>query len=130
MADIARVTTPSPCSLECPSGHKLTLTAGEAIAAGDMVYVKSDGKFWKASGAAANAAAKPFGMAAAAAASGEPCTAMHGERFNYATGLTPGASYFLSPDTAGRLADANVTVTTKHAIAVDAYRIQILPPTP
>jgi hypothetical protein len=99
--------------------------AGEAIAKGDWVYMKSDGKWWIATGAAANAAAKAKGMAMAAASANEAVSvAGPGWRWQYATGLTIGAQYFLG--TAGLLADAATTGgDTVLAYAVSATDIVV-----
>lgn len=125
MADIAKSGTPSLATVLPCATHKLTLEAGEAIAAGDACYVKSDGKLWKSTGAAANAAAVVDGFALSAAAAGEALTVAHGVRLEYGSGLTPGAGYFLSAN-AGLLADAASTGgTVVVARAVDATRIEV-----
>jgi hypothetical protein len=91
MADIAKSGTPSISTVTpCPAHHISGLVAGEAIAAGDMCYVKSDGKVWRSIGTAANAAAKTAGMALQAAAVGEGCSVYSGVNVRYGAGLTPG----------------------------------------
>lgn len=127
MANLSKVGTPVPCS-DIPQSNKLTLPAGEGIEAGDTLYIKSDGKFWKASGAAVAAAADFYGLATQAASAGDACTAAFGCRFRYGSGLTPGTLIYLSTDTAGGLADANATVTKPVARAVTADRIQVFDP--
>ena len=131
MAEISKAGVPSICSVLPPASQRINeLLAGEAIAAGDLLYIKSDGKLWKATGAAANAAALVIGMAAAAASSGEAVTPYWGVCFRYGSGLTPGTRYYLSGATAGGLADAASTGgTVAVAIAVDDTRIFVLPPT-
>jgi hypothetical protein len=130
MATLTKSGTPSlstrtPGPEHRPSG----LLAGEDIAAGDMVYVKSDGKLWRANGTAANAAALAVGMAAAAAKSGFPCTPVFGVCVNYGSGLTPGARYYVSA-TAGALDDGATTGgTVPVAFAWDTTQIYVLPPT-
>lgn len=108
MANLTRITTPRWDGSN-PSLPKVTgLLAGEAIAQGDLVYLKSDGKWWIATGAAATAPALAVGMAMLPASVGEAVTvALPGWRWQYSTGLTPGARYFLG--TAGLLADAATT---------------------
>jgi len=127
MADVAKSGTPSMCTPVPPPNSRLSgLLAGEAIAAGDALYIKSDGKLWKATGAANNAAAKVVGFAPQAASVGEACTAYFDVNFNYGSGLTPGARYYLSGATAGALADAASTGgLTPIAYAVDATRIRV-----
>jgi len=125
MADVAKSGTPSLATVLPPASNKLTLIAGEAIAAGDCVYIKSDGLFWLSTGAAATAPAVVDGFALSAAAAGEAVTAAWGVRLEYGSGLTPGAPYYLSA-TAGALADAASTGgTVVIARAVDATRIEV-----
>jgi hypothetical protein len=127
MAAIAKSGTPRPCS-DVSQHNKLTLIAGEAIAAGDAVYIKSDGKFWLASGASAAAAADFFGLATTDAPVGEACTAAFGCRFYYGSGQTPGALAYLSPTVAGGLDTANATITKPIGRFVDATRLQVFGP--
>lgn len=128
MAEISKSGTPSLASVLPPANNKITgLLAGEAIAAGDACYIKaSDGRVWRSTGAAANAAAQVRGFAAEAAAAGQAVTLLHGVIFRYGAGLTPGADYFLSGTVAGGLADAASTGGTgKIAYAVDATRVYV-----
>jgi hypothetical protein len=82
--------------------------AGEAIAAGDLCYMKSDGKIWRSNGTSANAAAKCDGIAAKDADSGQAVTIFRGVSFNYGASLTPGARVYVSA-TAGAIDDAATT---------------------
>lgn len=129
MADISKSGTPSlATTLPGPENTIGGLLAGEAIAAGDACYIKSDGKVWKATGAAANAAAVVNGFAAKAASSGAAVTLLRDVTFNYGSGLIPGALYYLSGVTAGALADAASTGgTAPIGFAVDATRIRLVP---
>ncbi|HEU4588148.1 MAG TPA: hypothetical protein VFS11_05855 [Gemmatimonadales bacterium] len=91
--------------------HVSGLLAGEALVAGDAVYIKSDGKLWKSNGTAVNAAAACIGFAAGDTDAGEACTVFGiGSRWRYdkAGGLTPGANYYIAA-TAGRLDTAATT---------------------
>jgi hypothetical protein len=127
MAEITRVAAPSFDSSN-PSLKKTTgPVAGEAIAAGDWCYMKSDGKWWKATGAAATAPAKAKGMAALDASAGEAVTILGvGWRWKYGAGLTPGAQYFLSGTVPGGLADAaSVGGTAVLAFAVSDTDIEV-----
>src|SRR5687768_9783795 len=108
MAVIAKSGTPSLSSVTTQVNSLSGLLAGEAIAAGDACYIKSDGKAWLATGAAANAAAKVYGYACQAASVGEAVTLAYDVRFRYGAGLTPGAQVFLSA-TAGTLSDVATT---------------------
>jgi hypothetical protein len=125
MADIAKSGTPSLSTLMPNSDQQLTLPCGEAIAAGDACYVKSDGKIWRSTGTAANAAAKVRGYALTAKAVGEAVTIAWDIRMNYASGMTPGIDIFLSA-TAGAIADAATTGgTAPIGYAVDATRVHL-----
>lgn len=125
MSAVAKSGTPSLCT-PVPSLNSQTFKgkAGEAIAAGDACYIKSDGKAWLATGAAANAAAKVAGFAAGPAAVNEAITLYADVAMHYGAGLTPGALYYLS--TAGSLDTAATTGgTTPCAVALDATRIRV-----
>ena len=126
MAEIAKSGTPSLSTLTTQVNSLAGLLAGEAIAAGDACYIKSDGKAWKSTGAAANAAAEVHGFAAQAASVGEAVTLCWDVRFRYGAGLTPGTKLFLSGTVVGGLADAASTGGTKPiAFVVDATRIHV-----
>ena len=127
MATIAKSGTPSLASQTPPQTQQLAgLKAGEAIAAGDACYIKSDGKVWRSTGAAVAAAAKVRGFAAEACAVGEAVTLYWDVEIRYGAGLTPGADYFLSV-TAGALDDAATTGgTAPVAYAVDATRVAVM----
>lgn len=132
MADVTRVGTPTAASLLIPPSMQLTgFIAGEAIPALAPVYIKaSDGKLYKATGTAANAAARQRGWAAATYASGEKGCTMYFGNFTaeYGSGLTVSADYYLSA-TAGEIADAASTGgTTVVAYAVDSIRVRFLVP--
>jgi hypothetical protein len=128
MAEITKRTTASLASLT-PGQDKTTVghVAGEAIGAWDACYIKNDGKVWKSTGAAANAAAKVRGFAMGAAAVNEPVTLIHDVSVGeYASGLTPGADLFLSGTVAGGLADAASTGgTAPVAYARTATKIHV-----
>lgn len=128
MATLAKSGTPSLSTLtpdhSCQVGSGLL--AGEAIAAGDVCYIKSDGKAWKSNGTAATAPAKAHGIAVRASDVGTPVTLFRNIELHYGSGLTPGAPYFVSA-TAGALDDAATTGgTTACAFAVDATRIRFV----
>lgn len=127
MADIAKSGTPSLCSV-LPGQDKTIsgLLAGEAIAAGDACYIKSDGKVWLSTGAAANAAAEVHGFAAKAAAVGEAVTLVFDVNIRYGAGMTPGAKFYLSGAVAGAIADAASTGGVGQiGFCVDATRIRV-----
>jgi hypothetical protein len=128
MAAVTKSGTPSLSTMvPCPAHQLSGLVAGEAIAAGDACYIKAaDGKVWLATGAAANAAAQVDGFAAKNYATGQGVTLYYNVHFNYGSGLTIGALYYLSGTTAGGLVDAASTGgTTWIAKAIDATRIYI-----
>ena len=104
------------------------LIAGENIATCDMVYIKSDGLVWRATAAAANAAAKPAGIAPRAADAGQPITILPGpgQVVKYSdAALTPGAILYLG-ETAGALSSI---ATTGDAVgvaqAIDSSNIRL-----
>lgn len=127
MAAIAKSGTPSLSTATPSQEHQITgLLAGEAIAAGDACYIKSDGTVGLATGAAADAKARVRGFAAVDAQSGEAVTLYRGVRFRYGAGLTPGTDVYLSGATAGALADtASTGGTASIGFVVDATRIQL-----
>lgn len=109
------------------AGQVSGLIAGEDIAILDVCYLKSDGKVWRATAAAANAAAVPLGIAPRAAKSGQPIT-VYGistvAKYSDAL-LTPGAKLYIG-ETAGRLSSI---ATTGDAVgiaqAIDDSNIRI-----
>jgi hypothetical protein len=125
MSLITKSGTPSLAS-PIPSGGDVLrgLRAGEAIAAGDVIYVASDGTLMRSNGTSANAAAVGGWIAAGDAAAGEALTGYKNVSFYYGSGLTPGAPYYVGA-TAGRLDTAPTTGgTVVVARAIDATRIQ------
>lgn len=127
MASITKVTPVSIATAAPDAEHSLSgLYAGEAIAAGDACYIKtSDGKLWRSTGAAANAAAVVDGFAAGDAPVGEPLTIYYNVRFRYGSGLTPG-SYVYLDTVAGGLSDTTTTGgTTPIGRVIDATRIDL-----
>lgn len=78
----------------------VTLVAGEALAAGDMVYITSGGVVMKADATAIGKAAR--GYVLTAVSNGANATVYFDESNSAVTGLTPGATYYLSA-TAGAL---------------------------
>lgn len=129
MAEVTKTGTPTVSTPYPGPEHRLTLIAGEAIAAGDACYIKNDGKAWLATGAAANAAAKVFGFALGVASAESPVTLGRGVNIAYGpnVGGTPsaeGAELFLSGTVAGGLADAASTGgTAAIAVVIDDSRI-------
>lgn len=126
MADITKVGTPSLSSVLPPQNCQISgLLAGEALGAGDLVYIKSDGTVMKSDGDSANAAAKCDGFAARAAAVGEAVTIMRNVTMRYGSGMTPGARVYVSTN-AGLISDATTTGgTAPVGFVVDATRIHI-----
>ncbi len=103
------------------------LVAGEALEAASPCYVNANGKVYMSNGTAADAAAVARGFTARATAIGQPVSLFgKGAKFEYASGLTPGANLFVGA-TAGRL-DTAATVggTVPVAYAYDANHIQVL----
>jgi hypothetical protein len=104
------------------------LVAGEAINIMDACYIKSDGKVWLATGAAATAPARVRGFAMGGAAINEPVTLIHGVNVgSYAAAMTPGADLYLSGTVPGGLADAASTGgLSPIAFAISATKIRLL----
>lgn len=130
MAAVPKSGTPSYSSLAPPQSSSIVgLLAGEIIDDGDACYIKaSDNKVWKATGAAANEAARVAGFAFVKTYVDDAITLVCEGNFRYGAGLSPGASYFLSGTTAGGLDTIASTGGIKVvAQAIDATRIRILP---
>jgi hypothetical protein len=129
MANINKVTglDPSLASLLIASSQKINgLRAGEALATGDLVYIKNDGKVWKATGAANADPAKVVGMVMVPSDANEPCTPVHDCVVRYANALTPGAQLWLG--TGGLFADAATTGgLAPIGFVIDAQRVFIHP---
>lgn len=85
-----------------PVSGSETYTAGEAIAAGDLVYVSASGTVMNAD--ANTAAKKAVGFAPSAISNGASGTVIFNDGKLTTTGLTPGALYFLSNTTPGAFA--------------------------
>lgn len=117
---MALITRASTASMDASTGMyapQITgLVAGEALDAAAPCYVKSaDGKVYMSNGTAATEPAKFHGFTPRAAAIGQAITLFAlGARFNYGTGLTIGAKYFIGA-TAGRL---DTAATTGDAVGV------------
>jgi hypothetical protein len=126
MATVAKSGVPSlSTTVPCPSNHISGLLAGEALAAGDLAYIKSDGKVWKSVGTTTNAAAKVDGMVLVAAQSGEAASLYFDVNVRYGASLTPGTRLYLAT-TAGLIVDAaSVGGTAPIGFVIDATRVRI-----
>jgi hypothetical protein len=128
IADIAKSGTPSlATAIPCPA-HQVaegSTVAGEAIAAGDVCYVKAaDALVYRAIGTAVNEAARAWGIAARAANIGEPVTLHKDVAYHYGAALTIGTPLYVGT-AAGALADAATTGgLTKVAHVISATRIR------
>lgn len=128
MADLAKSGTPSLATLNPPPSQQKTLPAFTDMAAGDMVYIKSDGTFALTDGTALDAKSDWWGMINRACKAGQPVTAYWGVEFRYGASLTPGAPYYIDT-VAGGLDTATTTGgTTRCAFATGTDTIFILPP--
>jgi hypothetical protein len=129
MAEVTKTGVPSLSTPYPSPEHRLTIIAGEAIAAGDACYIRNDGLAMKATGAAAAPAAKVFGFALGAADLNGPVTIAHGVNIGYGpkvagTPVNEGTELFLSGTVAGGLADAASTGgTVPIAVVIDDSRI-------
>jgi hypothetical protein len=127
VAAITKSGTVSLCSDTPPQLCMLSgLVAGEAIAIGDICYVKaSDGAVYKTNGTSANAAALYDGvyLGSAAVAAGEAITLYRGVHARYGAALTVAARAYAAT-TAGLLVDAATTGgTVPVGMVVDATRV-------
>lgn len=128
MASVAKSGTPSLSSQTPPQANQISgLYAGEDIAAGDVCYIKSDGKIYQSNGTSANAAAEAYGIAVAEAKTGEALTLFRDVNVRYGSGLTPGQLLYVDSETAGGLADAATTGgVVAVAFAIDTTRIRFV----
>lgn len=100
----------SPATAAPPASCRLgPFYAGEDLDAGTPCYIKNDGKVWKSSGAAANAAAAVHGWTVEPVKAGrQPVSLYFDIDIEYGSGLTPGAPLYLGA-TAGTLDTAPTT---------------------
>lgn len=125
MALITKNGTPSLASPYPSGGNVLRgLKAGEAIAAGDVIYIAADGTLMRSNGTAATAAAVGSWIAAGAAAAGEALTGFKNVAFHYGSGLTPGTPFYAAATAGGLDTAATTGGTVVVARAIDATRIQ------
>lgn len=127
MTAVAKSGTPSISTGAPPTSCSVSgLIAGEALSAGDACYIKSsDGKVYKSTGTAANAAAVVDGFAPTDCPIGEATSLYWHVNFYYGAGLTPGSFVYLST-TAGALEDAATTGgTVPIGRVIDASRIWV-----
>ena len=126
MANITRRTDFPPSGVSVVGNSRFTvpdLLAGENLAAGDAVYLKADGRYWKASVTDANTS-RFVGIAVRKQFAGQPVTALRNTLIAYtlasgSTKIVPGKGVYLSA-TAGALADAPVNSTDKEiGVALD-----------
>lgn len=122
---MALVTVSTVAGLDASSGMFAPQISDGLIAGADIgsasqavtpCYIKgSDGKVYPTDATAADEKARLAGFAARFTKTGEPVTLFGiGTKFEYATGMTPGALLYLGA-TAGRLSDA---ATTGDAVGV------------
>jgi len=94
---------------------KETFTAGESLVTGNVCYLKSDGKYWKAKGDASATIKGKIVMCTATISAN--ATGLFLVRGNYVTsGLTTGSIYFISTSTSGAI--VTTTPTTGNFIRV------------
>jgi len=111
VASFLKTVTPSLATKLPCNAHRIgPLTSGDAIAAGDACYIFTDGTVIRATGAAADAAAKVDGFAMAPAASGRPVTLYTDVDVAYGPATAvPGTRLYLSGTVAGGLDTAPST---------------------
>lgn len=129
---MALVTKSTLASMDAASGGLAphlsdNLIAGEALGVADACYINADGMVYRANGTAANAAARVRGFTPRAIAAGQPVSLFgKGAKFEYASGMTPGADLYLATTAGGLDTVATTGGTTPIAFAYDANHIQIL----
>jgi hypothetical protein len=129
MAEVTRVSTNSLASLLPDPSQKITgLVAGEVLTPGDACYIKaSDGRVYKSNGTALTEVGRVDGWAMLDTSIGDPVTLIHDVNFEYGSGLTPGARYFVSAANSGKLVDAaNTGSPAPVAFAVDSKRVHVM----
>jgi hypothetical protein len=118
MAAIAKSGTPSLATALPPQNEQIPgLKAGEAIAAGDLCTIASNGTVMRS--VTSNTV---HGVAAVQASAGEAVTLYRNVRFGYGAGLTPGTAVRLSATVPGGLDTAGTEQIV--GFVVDATRIQ------
>jgi hypothetical protein len=108
-------TTVQAAITEVKDKNYITGVAGEELVIGDVVYLKSDGKFWKADGTAEATAKGLIGMSTSAVSAEAACRIMLYGIYTTA-GLTTAAEYYLDT-TAGTYS------TTKPSVATQIVRL-------
>ncbi len=110
----------------------LIATSGETLAEGDIVYMKVDGKVWKAK-ANADLTSVALGLAATTVSADSPVNIiLLGELTHSTWSLTIGEQLWLSPATAGELTATPPSATDQYivpigvAIATDTLSVKIL----
>jgi len=99
--------------------HSETATAGEALVAGNICYLKSDGKYWKANASAEATASGRLLMAMATIAANATGKFYAYGGYRTTTGLTTGSIYYLSTTAGGITTTA--PATTGNVVRVVGY---------
>lgn len=134
MSTVTKVGRPSLSTLTPGREHQQAgdKFAGEAIAAGDFVYMRADGTIWRSIAnvaivAGAMASCDTLGVVFIPAQAGDPVTIHEHVNMQYGAGLTYGQKFYLSATVPGGID----TVPSANAVipcgfAVDGTRIQVL----
>lgn len=96
-----------------PETH--SATAGEALAAGNLVYISSTGTVLKADASAANASKAAIGFVLSAVSNGGTAVVYTDAYLTGLSGLTPGSRQYLSASTAGAIT-ATPPSTSGHCV--------------
>lgn len=119
MATIAKSGVPSLATALPPQNEQIPgLRAGEAIAAGDLCTIATDGTAMRTSAAGTVV----HGVAAFAAQIGQAVTLYRNVRFGYGSGLTPSTAARVSATVPGAIEDSGTGVIVGYV--VDDTRIQ------
>lgn len=123
MASIAVTTAGSVHVVE--SLEQMTLPAGAALLAGNVVYIDANGAFDKADGDGAALIAIPYGVATRSVAAGEPVTAIRrGVLTGWTWSTTPYWTNVLAADTAGEI---TVTSSESNTSSTDVIIGRVIP---
>lgn len=100
-------------------GAEFTATAGEALSKGDVVYMKGDGKVWKAK-ADADLTSVALGLSSSAVSADDPVNIILAGELTYSTwSFTPiGEQRWLSETSAGGIVDTPPAATGEYVVPI------------
>jgi hypothetical protein len=112
MADISVTAVNVALATGGSNATRKNVTYGEAVTQGQSVYLKSDGKWWKAdSNATESAGSAGVGVALTKGSADDPGIVITGGLMNLGATLTAGAPYFVSSAAGGICPAADLSST-------------------